>query len=90
MSHEECIYFNKSVPPNHEIRITVHHSGRRSFVVLQKSDHSPPINIASGTLHWGQKKPVRFTLGSHVPNADFPELILRTSYDMYQLAHKLK
>jgi hypothetical protein len=69
---------------DHEIRIRVSQTGSRRFVVLKNSANVPGgLGIASGTIHWGTKQPVRYDPGSQAP-LNFSEHILRASYDMYR------
>lgn len=84
MSNEPLsIRYTKSVG-DHKIRITVAHTGSRRFIVVKNSTAVPGgLGVASGSIHWGTKVPVRYDHGSQVP-LDFSEHILRASYDMYR------
>lgn len=72
-----CIQYKKAVD-DYEIRITVSHTGTRRFAVLKTG-----AGVASGTIHWGARTPVRYDPGAEVP-LDFSDHILRASYDMYR------
>lgn len=77
-----CLKYKKTVG-NHEIHITVTHTGARSFSVVEKSAGAPS-GVASGTIHWGSETPVRYHHGSRLPTLEFGSEILRASYDMYR------